>query len=442
MDNKPLRRCRLLGFLLLGLSLTFAVPVTAQEEPTLSAAQRDSVTRELIRALPRRYVFEDQGREAADHIARRLAAGAYDDLSDPRAFAEALTEDLRQQTGDRHFSVTLLPPEGFPEPDHEPPPGAVHHGFRKLEILAGNVGYVRLDGFAPPSAAGEVAVAAMRFLSQTDALIFDLRYNGGGDPAMVQLLSSYLLPSGVHLNSLIWRAEEGESESQFWTLPFVPGTRRPDVPVYVLTSGRTFSGAEEFANNLRELERATLVGETTGGGANPGGMVELGEGFAVFLPSGRALNPISGGNWEGTGVEPHVPVPAEEALDRALLLALDGLVETAPPGRLEDLRLARVVTAARVDPHALSPQDMDRLAGTYGVRSMWVEDGRLLYRYEDRPAMAVTAADPDRLVLEGLDEVYIEVERGADDLPVALRLIFADGRRVRAERGAGPAAGG
>ncbi len=201
--------------------------------------------------------------------------------------------------------------------------------MQTVERLDGNIGYVELRAFFPAEApgAGDAAAAAMRLLAHTGALIIDLRRNHGGDPSMVALLSSYLFSESVHLNSLYWRAND--FTQQFWTFPYVPGPRFVDKPVYVLTSGETFSGAEEFTYNLKNLKRATIVGETTGGGAHPGDDFPITPHFGVWVPTGRAVNPITGTNWEGTGVAPDIRVPADEALDVAYAAALRHVVEHA-----------------------------------------------------------------------------------------------------------------
>jgi C-terminal processing protease CtpA/Prc len=134
----------------------------------------------------------------------------------------------------------------------------------------------------------------------------------------------------VHLNSFYERP--GDKHTQTWTLPYVPGLRTPDKPVYVLTSNRTFSAAEEFTYNLKNLKRATIVGETTGGGANPGGYISVTPHFRVFVPTGRAINPITSTNWEGTGIEPDIQVPQTDALNEAYRLALDKVIEKLGDG--------------------------------------------------------------------------------------------------------------
>lgn len=194
-------------------------------------------------------------------------------------------------------------------------------GFDRVERLDGNVGYIDLRGFSGTPEARDTAVAAMNFVADTDALIFDLRRNGGGSPFMIGILSSYLFTEVVHLNDFYVR--ETDSRREFFTSAEVQGRRYgKEKPVYVLTSNRTFSAAEEFTYNLKNLQRATVVGETSGGGAHPGGVRRITDYFGIWLPNGRAINPITKTNWEGTGIEPHIKVEAPEALRAAHVDAL------------------------------------------------------------------------------------------------------------------------
>jgi C-terminal processing protease CtpA/Prc len=255
--------------------------------------------------------------------------------------AEVLTAQLQSIGRDRHLVVRHSGPPLAPEPEREvlsPEERErrrarlqeVNFGFEKLERLAGNVGYLDLRAFAPSDSGAETAVAAMNFLAGTDALIIDLRQNSGGDPSMVALISSYLFePEPVHLNDLQWR--DGDRLQQWWTLPHVPGRRSSTKDVWVLTSRLTFSAAEEFAYNLKSLGRATVVGETTGGGAHPSRPYRLDDHFELVVPVARAVNPVTGRNWEATGVEPDLAVPAPEALEAAHLAALRKLAAGGRP---------------------------------------------------------------------------------------------------------------
>jgi len=184
--------------------------------------------------------------------------------------------------------------------------------------------------FADPEVCGPTATAAMNFIANSDALIIDLRDNGGGAPQMVAFVCSSLFSQRTHLNDL-WTRRTNSTE-EFWTSPDVPGKKLPDdKPVFVLTSRRTFSGAEEFTYNLKNLKRATIVGETTGGGAHPVSGQRIDEHFIIGVPFARAINPITKTNWEGTGIEPDVKVRAAEALSTAQKLAAERLTPRTPP---------------------------------------------------------------------------------------------------------------
>jgi C-terminal processing protease CtpA/Prc len=269
----------------------------------------------------------------------------YDGISSAKEFAKTLTDHLQEVSHDKHlrvfYSYEALPDmkESKPSPEEQEKQRRfgqfINFGFEKVERLSGNVGYLDFRGFIPPEDGGDTAAAAMNFLANTSALIIDLRQNGGGHPAMVAFISSYLFDAEpVHLNDIYWRPDN--STHQWWTLPHVPGKRYGNKPVFVLTSHETFSAAEEFAYNLKNLKRATLVGETTGGGAHPGGAHRVSEHFMTGVPSGRAINPISGTNWEGTGVKPDMEVPKELALKTAHRVALQKVLETNPNAPFAD----------------------------------------------------------------------------------------------------------
>jgi C-terminal processing protease CtpA/Prc len=263
----------------------------------------------------------------AAKLRENAGAGAYRGISNTRELANRLTEDLRAICKDKHLRVSAaaLPDEreGGPMRHKGTPDDArrENFGFRKVELLAGNIGYIKFDEFHPSEAAKQVAAGAMGFLANADALIFDLRENGGGSPEMIAFLSSYLFDKPTHLNSFYDRSSNKTEE--FWTQETVPGRRfANDLPVYVLVSNYTFSGAEEFAYNLLNLNRATIVGQTTGGGAHPVKMMPINDRFSMMVPYARAVNPISKANWEGVGVKPDIDVPAAEALERAKQEAL------------------------------------------------------------------------------------------------------------------------
>jgi len=311
-----------------------AQPLELADTP-VDAAMRADVIRAALAALEKEYVFPEAAAKTSAFVRERDAAGEYAGIDSAKAFARRLTEDFQSVTHDKHLRVMyrLSDTQRRQAAPAAPPllpggtvtPRMLNYGFEKAERLEGNVGLVEIRSFAAEGTGmEEAAAAAMTFVANTDALIVDLRRNGGGRPETVALVSSYLFDTPTHLNDLYWR--EGDRTESFSTRADVAGKRFGGTkPVFVLVSARTFSGAEEFAYNLKALKRATIVGETTGGGAHPGDMRPLGPNFAMFVPTGRAINPITKTNWEGVGVEPDVKVPAAEALDRARALAREAL---------------------------------------------------------------------------------------------------------------------
>ncbi len=326
-------------------SLTLAL--SAQPTPTaLSAAQKQAVVQSLVKELRARYVFP----EVADTIARAIQAkadaGGYASAATNADFARTLGKDLRDLGQDLHFRVVVGPViKAAEDGDKAPAPAEIQqahqemadfgYGIAKVERLPGNVGYLDLRGFGPTYAVASAYDAALTLLSGSKAIILDLRRNGGGEPESVAYLLSHFFAEGDvrHLNDLYYRV--GNQTQQYWTSA-VPV--RFAGPVFVLTSPRTFSGGEECAYDFQTQKRATLVGETTGGGANPGDMVPLGNGLAAFIPSGRAINPITKTNWEHVGVKPDIAVPAADALKTAwAAIVKDELKDTKDPDEKADL---------------------------------------------------------------------------------------------------------
>jgi retinol-binding protein 3 len=254
------------------------------------------VVKALADQLNKNYVFPEKGEDMSKLLQTKLQKGEYESISDPILFTGQLTSDLHSIIQDKHLRVLYDPVRiaamrntTTPEDSQNLAQREVaqnrrnNFGFKEVSILEGNVGYIDLRGFLTTEFARETAIAAMNYVSNADALIIDLRHNGGGSPSMIQLITSYLYDSEpVHLNSFYFRPDDQFTET--WTLPSVPGKRRPDIDVYILTSRNTFSAAEEFSYNLKNLERATLVGETTGGGAHPGGLSIVSDRFMVWMP--------------------------------------------------------------------------------------------------------------------------------------------------------------
>jgi hypothetical protein len=316
-----------------------AQPPRAARDTTIDGTTRAQIIDSLIAKLGAGYVFPEKASEMAKDLRARAERGSYANLTSAIGLADSLTAHLQSVSHDKHLRVMYsdrVVPSGQQGPTPEQQQQmrdrmkAENYGIGTPERLEGNVAYLELRTFGiPPDVMGEALAEAMSKVADADALIIDVRRNGGGSPWTVALVSSYLFGSDtVHLNSLYWRP--ANRTDHFYTRASVPGKRfGPSKPVYVLTSRRTFSAAEEFTYNLQTRQRAVIVGDTTGGGAHPGGGQRLNDHFGVFVPSGRAINPITKTNWEGTGVRPNVAVPSDSARAVAHRLALEAVRKTA-----------------------------------------------------------------------------------------------------------------
>jgi retinol-binding protein 3 len=310
------------------LSIRGVPPGAIIEKIQLNAAERLRVIEGVISNLKENYVYPETAEKMSANLQAHQQKGDYDGITDGNVFANQLNDDLRAVSHDKHLRVDYSPFKLPPE-RHGPDPAAearmqkdmehMNCGFEKVETLSQNVGYVKFNMFANPEICGPTVVAAMNFLAHVDAIIFDLRDNHGGDPRMVAFVASYLFDRPVHLSDIYNRGEN--STTQFWTLSYIPGTRLAATPAFVLTSGRTFSGAEDFTYNLQAIKRVTVVGETTGGGAHPTAMHRIDDHFMVGVPFARSINLTTKTNWEDTGVTPDVKVKAAGALETAERLA-------------------------------------------------------------------------------------------------------------------------
>lgn len=379
----------------LTLGATFATPISLAQRapPTLDTAARRSAVEAAAQLLRERYVFPDVGDRAAQAIEAALGAGSYDRLEQPASFAERLTEDLQGVAKDKHLRVSALgagPPVG---PDGQAPraPPRADGGVARADMLGGHVGYIEVVGFPPSIVAKEPVDRAMSALKDARALIVDIRRNGGGAPDSVTHLVSYFVKGDapVHVNTFINRNPGTETfrSQEFWSDRVAFSFT--DKPVYVLTSRFTFSGGEEFAYDMQVLGLAEIVGETTGGGANPGGMMPLAAGLAMFVPGGRAENPITKTNWEGVGVKPDINVPSDDALE----VALERLGVSAADTDIDALSQARLFT----------PRTTAQPGTEAAVRRMSEENAR---GEPDYDLLVPQLADATRNQLPRLKEIF------------------------------------
>ena len=451
MKTKNLQQVRM-SFLKISALFLFSLVVTSssfgqkdQPDIKLTNPEKIQVVDSISKFMADKYVFPDMGKKMGELVTINLKNGAYDRITNPGDFAGKLTEDLRTVNNDKHISVQFNPEyiamvkkanadennkelEEYEKRKDE----YSNFNFKEMKILPGNVGYLKFNSFKDASVAGPTAIAAMNFLAHTDALIIDLTDNGGGSPSLIQLITTYFFEEPEHLNSFYIR--EGDKMEQFWTLPYVPGPKMTNTDIYVLTSGYTFSGAEEFTYNLKNLKRATIVGETTGGGAHPVDMHIINDNFGMSIPFGRAINPITNTNWEGTGVEPDVKVSKDKAMETAYMLALEKRLEKEEN---KDIRnsLSWTIDGIKAKQNTVNIDDktMKAYVGTYGPRNITLEDGQLYYQRENRPKMKMVAMKEDLFMFDDINYFRLKFIKEGNKV-VALEGNYDNGRTDRNEK--------
>jgi hypothetical protein len=295
----------------------------------LTGKVKKRVIENISENLKTNYTDLDTALKMSGFIKQQLNIGAYDTIKTPSVFANRLTKDLLSVYHDGHLSIEYDPrfSESFNTQNLEAEKQQsekrlkfrkrVNFGFDKAEVFPGNISYLKIGGFfAPDKESKDMAVSALRFVSNSQALIIDLRNNMGGDPGMVAYICSFLFKNRTHLNDLY--ARKDKSTTSYWTTPDSTLKALTTIPIYILTSKTTFSAGEELTYDLQTQKRAIIIGERTGGGAHPVQPYVVGNGFVANIPFARAINPITKTDWETAGVKPDIEIAADKALEAAL----------------------------------------------------------------------------------------------------------------------------
>ncbi|HWN08502.1 MAG TPA: S41 family peptidase [Pyrinomonadaceae bacterium] len=335
---------------LLAITLV-STPSFPQRPPDikLTPEANRQVVNGVMKVIQKYYVSAEVAGRVNERLRQRVESGEYDKITSAFDLIDALDSHMQEASKDKHLALAYSHvPQPFDErQDFRPETPqqkaedlsaarAKNFGFERVERLPGNIGYLEMNSFVRPEFSGEMTRATMSFLANTDALIIDLRKSSGGSADMVLFLASYFFDEEpFHLGDWFIRAEN--RVQQWWTLPYVPGSRYLNKDVYILLSRRSFSAVEGLSSILQHHKRAVIVGEPTRGGTHPGRFVRVHPNFAVFVPMSwfiyptgtpeypidRPVYPTSKTDYEGTGVKPDIAVPANQALKRAHLEALN-----------------------------------------------------------------------------------------------------------------------
>jgi len=419
-------------------------PLPAQ--PTAAQAQVNGreVASAVRRLLDEHYVLPEMRPKFDAVLAKAEAAGRYDGIS-AGELAERLNADLHSVTPDKHLGIMIDPEQSrqlAAAPPHagadDAPPSAddilqatqINHGISELKILAGNVRYMKYDGFvwAGPKTA-EALDTAMRFLHDGDAAILDVRENGGGSPEAVQYLVSHFLPPKRPIVTFYMGGKPAQGLS---TLSSLPAGRMVGKPLYVLTSEGTASAAEEFTGHIAGFKIGELIGDTTAGAGYRNEFYPLPQGMIISISVGRAVLASTGKDWEGVGIAPTTKVTPAKALDVAQAHALRRIAASASADEKRAFEARATLLDAKVNP-VESALPLAAYAGSYGERSVAVEDGKLAYRRNGGPKLNLVGVGANRFAFEEDPQTYVEFAVAGSSV-TGFDLVRSDGSRVVAKR--------
>ncbi len=406
------------------LAALLAAPASAQ------VAEPRAVAANVAAAIEENFFDEQRAQEIAAEVRAAAAAGRYD-ISNEADLAAALTATLSPHDG--HFRVEYRPPQ--PNAPARPPGGfgndaRAAYGIPSVTMYPGGIGVVdvrQLADFDPENFQAKYALdAAFTMVHGSQALILDLRDCAGGSPIMVGYILGHFFPESANVYNT-FHSRRGEMPE---TPPEQPASgRRLETPLFVLTSGRTGSACESVAYTLQAAGRATIVGETSAGGANPGGLLPVSDNLGVFVSFASPVNPITGRNWEGAGVQPDVTVPSAEALTRARALALSAALGS-PADESADREAQWALDSLNAETAAY-PRNLRDYAGAYGPRSIAIEDGRLVLHRDRRPALVLLPLERDLFAVAGAAPLQrVQFERNARGRVSDMTLKLVDGQEL------------
>jgi hypothetical protein len=361
------------AIILMSIAASFVAADSGVPDRVMNAEKRAAIVEKVVEQLNEYYIDPEMAAKLEEHLRQELSEGRYDDFGELQPFVRQLTADLREVSNDLHLGVWPIEYAILTDDTSEEDRARLvaiarydNYGISTVQRLPGNIGYLELRYFEGPDIAGPTAVAAMNTLANSDALIIDVRRNGGGDGSLVLLFLSFLFDEPVHTLDVFSRLD-GSTE-QSWTFAYVPGPRLGNMPVYVLQSRRSASAAEDLSYVLKTTGRATLVGETTKGAANPVEEFVFPElSICMAVSAYRVTSPITGTCWEGVGVGPDVEVDAVDALYAAGAEAMKNLLAGDGDPEIErGRRWALELYEARRNHVTLTDREMESYVGQFG----------------------------------------------------------------------------
>lgn len=354
------------------------------------------------------------------------------------SIADFMTKELNKIANDKHLSVTYDPQwvkelkeyrasdqdKAFADKRVLETP-TDNYGFKQVEMLEGNIGYVDIRSFADSHLGGATLESAMKFLQHADGIIIDLRNNFGGSPFMVNTLASYFFDlDTVHLSTFESRESGQLTQIQEWTSPYVPGPRFKDAPLYILTSKNSASAAEAFSYAMKNLGRATLVGEVTAGAAHGRNADIVNDDYILTLPTTRSVDPRTNDNWERIGVKPNMETPSDNALNVAYADVLNTLIKKGS-NNSKLHQWAYPLAKAKSSQYVVHPEDINRIVGSYGERRIYQENGKVFYQHSDDRPFEIELVDKEIIVFKAFSSARLQAVYKHNKV-VAVKMLSAD----------------
>ena len=408
---------------LLSVFLVIAQVNAMMDTKVMSIKEQQDMINKIEKLLRGNYIYPEKTDDYIKYLQQRLDQGVYSKLLSKHDVAKQLTHDLYEASQDLHFSVMydrgLVQSLRNIDNEHKlddlreqdrKASIANNHNFMAVQILAGNVGYMRFDYFADPEFAHDIVAASMKFVANTDALIIDLRNNNGGHMELSQLLMSYLFryEDDKPLYDYYYNDDGKTLARKMWLLPSVSEQKYLDKPVYILTSSFTFSAAEWMAYVLKNRNRAVVVGEVTAGGAHPVGAKVINDDLVINIPIGEVKDPLTDTDFEGEGITPDVEAYFSEALHTAHKIALENLQKQYPKNS-KDYAWHIEKLETLTNPVQLSDELLSLYQGEFGVRKIWKKEGNLYYNWKNKGRFRLIPMSKTQFMFEGLDDFRFEM---------------------------------
>jgi hypothetical protein len=403
---------------------------------------KTEVVQSVSNLLLNNYVFPDTAKLMSAFILAQLHKGNYKTITNPVTFTDVLSQDILSVLKDNHLQIQYNPAfekqllsannDNATPQKNQTNYSNSNYGFRVVKILNGNIGYIEMSGFANPNTKSQEAVkAAMALVANTNTLIFDMRNNGGGSPEMVKYICSYFFQNKTHL--MDWYNRSANTLTPFYTSPDTTEKRFLNKPIYILIADKTASAAEEFCYDLKNLNRATLVGQTTMGAAHGTYEASASNGFVLYIPYARMVNAITKTDWENTGVVPHISTGADKALEVVEEKIFQNLLTTVTDSTSKfELNWQYNLLKAHNNPVTINPETLQQFVGVYGERTFTLQNGELYYQRVGKPLFKLTPLTGT--IMKGNDFFKIEFTKNDKGVYDEIIAYYQDGRIEKAKR--------